>query len=362
MDLIDERGDGVPWRLAARTKCFLSPSTGVDVAIDAQHERSAIRPADLLKKVALLRKDAEMTFRTSPSFVLITSLVLAATALACSPHSDVPLDAQQRSDSGPEPVPDAGTDAGLVGPVCTPELENYIYLFDDLSRLLRFQPRTKTVEVIGQIDCRTGGNPYSMAVSRNGVAYVLLTSRAGSGGIGLFEVDITDASCLGQTDFEPTPTFDTFGMGFSTDSDGSTSDSLYISGMSLGRVDTQTWTVTEIGPITGAPEMSGNARGELWGFVAWSDPPRVMQIDKTTAALSNEVSLDALNWEISQFAFSYWGGDFYLFAAPGSADGGSGATAVYRLSGGALELHVPAGELGDVRVVGAASSTCVPLI
>jgi hypothetical protein len=272
-------------------------------------------------------------------------------------------DADGDTDTDTDADTDVDTDADTDTDTDTECSEDakLVYVVDGDGGFRRFDPVAKTFETIVPIlDCASGGTPFSMAVARDDTAYVLYWDGMG-GCVGLNAVNIHDGTCFGLTDFVcGTSGFSTFGMGYATDGAATSEETLYIGksttgGSQLASVDTTSWAVTPIGPISDAPELTGNQNGELWAFFAWAATPKVAQLDKTTGTESNTVLLSELSGDAA-FAFAYWGGDFYLFHAPLIE-----FTTVYRLHEGELTVWVPPEETG-FQVVGAGVSTCAPTV
>jgi len=250
---------------------------------------------------------------------------------------------------------DADGDSGQSNDDCSEEAK-LVYLVGSSNTLYSFHPPDKQFKTVGVIQCPGGGQPFSMSVSRDEVAYVLYWDGASSC-VGINAVDIHDASCIGKTAFACNAVNgNTFGMGFATDGPNTKAEKLYIgsntSPARLAWIDIQTWKVTVIGPLSGTAEMTGNSNGELWGFFAWTTPPHVSQIDKATGQESNTQSFPNLAGNAA-FAFAHWGGDYYLFHGP------NGNTTVYKLSGGQLTSYMPS---TGYDIVGAGVSTCAPFV
>ena len=271
------------------------------------------------------------------------------------PDSDSDSDSDGDSDSDSDGDSDSDSDGD-----CSEEAK-LVYTVDSAGTLYRFDPPNHSFELVGTMDCESMGTPFSMAVARNDKAYVLFWN--GSSCTALNQVSIYDATCEQATEFECGQLgFDTFGMGFATDGPDTTEETLYVgksdfasTGSQLGYIDTDTWELVPIGPLSDSPEMTGNQDGELWAFFAWAATPKVSQIDKTTGEESNTVYIDELGGSAA-FAFAYWGGDFYLFHAPSGEH-----TTVYRLHEGELEEWVNQMDTG-FSVVGAGVSTCAPTV
>jgi hypothetical protein len=120
-------------------------------------------------------------------------------------------------------------------------------------------------------------------------------------------------------------------MGFSANAAGSSADTLFVSDSELTQpstgglawIDTSSLVLTPVGPydqLTGQrAELTGTGDGRLFGAFEGS-PYVVAQIDKTTAHIISVAPQNAINYapDSSNFAFAFWGGDFWLFVGPGS--------------------------------------------
>ena len=98
-------------------------------------------------------------------------------------------------------------DAGPTENDCPEDLKQ-IYVVTEGNDLYRFAPATLTFTRIGTLSCPSSGfaTPFSMAVQRNGTAWVLFND-----GI-IFHVSTKDASC-GATAYVPGQNgYTTFGM------------------------------------------------------------------------------------------------------------------------------------------------------
>ncbi len=237
------------------------------------------------------------------------------------------------------------------------ELAKFVYLVDSDNSFYRFYPPDKQFELVGRINCRAGGGtPFSMSVARDGTAYVLHSGLLG-GCSGIFPVSIVDATCGLRTGFTcGTQGFDTFGMGFVTQSKGSIAEDLFIGSTSrLATLDTGDWSVAVIGPLNGNPEFTGNALGELWGFFPSTQTPKVAQLDGNTGQLTTQWPLPGLSNDASAWAFAFWGGSFYIFYQAGF----DASTNVYKVTDGVMESYMMN---TGTRIVGAGVSTCAPTV
>jgi hypothetical protein len=269
----------------------------------------------------------------------------AAPEREAAPDALPPIDASRR-DADRTDCPDA--DATLV------------YVIANDNRLLAFDPPAASFRTIGTIACpSTGGaNPFSMAVDRKGVAFVLFNDGR------LFRVSTATAACVATT-FQPNQlNFRTFGMGFVALGGGAT-DTLFIAGSGqdngnedLGRIDLTTFRVTRIGtfnPLIHGAELTGTGDGRLFGFykrTTGATSSVIGEIDPTDARVFAESPLPTVN-QGSGWAFAYWGGDFYMFVGTGAA---SSTVVRFRLADGSV---TPVANVGSL-IVGAGVSTCAP--
>lgn len=235
----------------------------------------------------------------------------------------------------------------------------FIYLMTSDRQLLRFDPPALTFSVIGLLDCPATFSPYSMAVDRSGTAWV--HGQLG----GLARVDTTNAHCT-TTSFAPNQQgFSNFGMGFATDALGSNAETLYVSGVAaggvarLGRIDLAALALVPIGTYDSLSgrraELTGTGDARLFGAFEGS-PYVVAEIERASAHIASETPAQGVTSPAggSNFAFAFWGGDFWLFVGPGSG------TTVHRhrpSDGTTLQTVTT-----PHTVVGAGVSTCAPLV
>jgi hypothetical protein len=265
-----------------------------------------------------------------------------------------PLDVQVPEDVVmPSDCPDAGS--------------TFIYVISESNNLYSFYPPSATLTRIGTIACpvrSAAEEPFSMAVDRSGIAYIVFSDQSNPGASGeLFRVSTATAACeptgfvAGQHGFAPT-----FGMGFSQ-SDTDAGETLYVASDTmppeLGTIDvTNGYALNVVGsfnpPITQA-ELTGTGAGDLFGFwgTGGNGNPNsaIVQIDKTTAQVTNSSTLAGIA-QGTGWAFAFWGGDFYTFTAPSST------TVVHRFrpSDGSIVQVLQT----DQIIVGAGVSTCAP--
>lgn len=244
-------------------------------------------------------------------------------------------------------------------------------------KLAQFDPTTKTFNDLGTLSCpgSNGYAPFSMAVDRNAQAYVLYADTTSQTNSKIYKVDTTQSGlpCT-ATSFSASADSDEmvlFGMGYSTDTAGGDTDQLYIAGgtavatgntkENLKTLDTNAFTYSGTGKVTGSPELTGNANAELWGFFPDSASPRIEQIDKMSGS-GSPVTLDAsLKGDPAAWAFGFYGGNYWVFLEKTDAFGDrEGQSTVYEVTptGSLVSKTVATGR----EIVGAGVSTCAPVV
>ncbi len=230
---------------------------------------------------------------------------------------------------------DDTADAGATDGVCNARTK-IIYLVTKKQLLLSFDPKTQAIKTVGALNCPGAvGSPFSMSVDRNADAWVLYTGGGMSlSGGGLYKVSTLDASCQ-KTSYVPNGQgMELFGMGFTANAPGSQDETLFVTGTkaasltkinsTLATIATPAATLTKVGTldIAGGCDLTGNGKGELFGFFAGTTPPTVRQIDVATGAtvgmpwkLPEDMTTGVLSW-----AFAQWGGEFYMFVKNVLAD------------------------------------------
>jgi hypothetical protein len=247
---------------------------------------------------------------------------------------------------------------------CQDAGDTQIYLVTDSNELVSFYPPTAFFKQIGVLACpaRAGFAPFSMAVDRKGVAFVLFENPTRTDG-DLFRVSTSNGACVSTSYVSGQHGFDSFGMGFATLVGGS-AERLFIAQdtangnpPALGYIDTTSFNLTRVGdfnPALSEAELTGTGDGRLFAFyrqTMGAPTSFVGEIDQTSANViaADQVAVDQMNG----WAFGFWGGDFYLFTGTGAA--GSIVTR-YRPSDKSLTVvgTYPA------LIVGAGVSTCAP--
>ena len=284
-----------------------------------------------------------------------TILALALMFCACGPTN--------RGDD--DDTGSGGDDgSGSNGDGCS-DAAKLVYVVDAKNKLSKFDPATKTFTDIGNLSCTTTlpfGQPFSMGVDRNAVAWVLYNDGE------LFRVDTQSLMCT-KTTWAAQNGMMLFGMGFSTNVAGGTDDTLFIAGglnqqtttSKLATLSTSAFSSMPVGSVSGWPELTGTGNAELWGWFPsnadGSGTPRVEQIEKTSGAPMKSFPLAMLSGSPTAWAFAFWGGDFWIFLQRG----GETSTTVYQIDGktGMMKGSTPA---PGREIVGAGVSTCAPVV
>jgi hypothetical protein len=259
---------------------------------------------------------------------------------------------------------DGGASSSGGGNGCSGQATNYVYVLSAENDLYSFAPNLKQFTKIGPLGCQTSLSPNSMAVDRDAVAYVNYVADDDSTGA-IFQVSTTDASCTGPIMSMPAG-WERVGMGYSTNNAGSTAETLYVagvgSGIGLGLVDFGIKNVGPIGPFTGTlagqnAELTGTGNGTLYGFFTTA-PVEVAQIDKSNGSTMTPVPMTGVQVP-NDWAFSFWGGHFYLYTSQGQGTGNGSNVTDYDPVGGTVNPSYMVGIGFDI--VGAGVSTCAPV-
>jgi hypothetical protein len=157
-------------------------------------------------------------------------------------------------------------------------------------------------------------------------------------------------------------------MGYSSDTAGGSDETLYLSSVlaggsgasqGLAKFDASL-TLVPIGPFSDDllgrdAELTGTGDGALFGYFTTS-PVQIARIDRLTGATSDAVTMTGLD-PPDAWAFSFWGGEFYLYSWHGAANRTSTVTHYVPST-----REVDNAYMGDVGfiIVGAGVSTCAP--
>ena len=288
---------------------------------------------------------------------LLGGLLLGGGLAACGPDE---------RDNGNGGTGDGGTgDGGGGGDSCS-DASKLVYVVDENNQLLTFTPTTKTFSSLGTLSCPatpdplfgTPATPFSMAIDRDANAWILYSSGE------LFKVNTSTLACT-ATSWQTQAGLALFGMGFSTEAAGGTSDTLFIAGSSdpgltnatLARLDINSMQATTLGTVDGSPELTGTGSAELWGFFPGASGARVEKLNKANGMATQTYNLNTLAGEPAAWAFAFWGGDFWVFLMRSTET----STNVYQISGSTGMVLSTTAAPGKT-IVGAGVSTCAPTV
>jgi hypothetical protein len=354
--------------------------TGVGVVWDAR--RSGKAPSVSQENEAVDRDTLVRSMQRLRLRFAFFALVLGAAA-ACGSRTGLftdeeafgpnPIDGGDARDGGrrdgardgePEedalPPIDARPPVDVIRTDCPDADATLIYVITTSYELFSFNPPDGAFKFIGNIACpaQINATPFSMAVDRKGTAFILFNDE------NLYRVSTLNAACVGTTYVPRQFGYGVFGMGFATNSIGPT-ETLFIAGDDrtagsdgLARIDPTTFALTPVDdffPSIRFAELTGTGDGRLFAYYRKSGvrgiPSYIGEIDTTNANVIAEKRLDTVD-QGQGWAFAFWGGDFYIFHAPG---GGSVVTR-YRPADDSV---VQVATLPTI-IVGAGVSTCAP--
>ena len=237
----------------------------------------------------------------------------------------------------------------------------YIYVVTAQNELFSFYPPDLAFKFVGNLVCPSSNNttPFSMAVDRKGVAYVLYDDGQ------LYRVSTATAACVKTPFMSHQDDFDTFGMGFASDMGGA-AERLYVTDndlggsplRGLGAIDTDTFKLSFIGSFgtqIRRSELTGTGDGRLFAY--WPEPTpgqsgsHLTELNKATGQITAQTNLP-IGQSNNAFAFAFWGGEFWIFTSGGVS------TDVNRFSPMTGATTTPTTH--PSTIVGAGVSTCAP--
>jgi len=313
-------------------------------------------------------------FRTVRLFLLGLPAVVGLAAIACSSSTpragfnDTPTPADTTSSSGA-----SGNSSGFVGGDSGPptnadgcsDAAKLVYVLSLEGDLYSFAPADKKFVKVGPLNCTSGGKSFgtvSMAVDREAVAWVNMRDELSITGESLmFKVDTKTAACT-ETNIRGS----WGGMGFSTNAGTTDKETLFVIGQGSalnGALLMVDFDKEKIVPVSDLKEqvdleLTGTGDGRLYGFLQ-SNPLAIAAVDKSTAAFSKRTPLTGVSQPMApMFAFSFWGGDFYVYTATSTSPSKTTTVARQRPSDGSIDTAY----MTDIgfHIVGAGVSTCAP--
>lgn len=265
--------------------------------------------------------------------------------------------------------------AGECGTTNCADGADLVYVIDVDYNLHAYYPKDNTLKKLFELDCPCGNSlrdplskatPFSMSVDRNAIAWVLYDSGE------IFNVNTQTGACAKTSHSPGQDGFELFGMGFVSDSKGSTTEKLYIFGGDkddigysgkLAYIDPATINLTTIGSIDNrnmSPELTGTGEGRFFAFFPGANG-FVAEVDKATGMFTNEWSTP-ITEDFDAWAFAHWGGQFFIFIT--TYEGVIIPVAnskIMRLDPVSKKFATIKNDLG-FRIVGAGVSTCAPIV
>lgn len=253
------------------------------------------------------------------------ALAVAALSGGCSSAED---DKRSQRDSEEEPSDEDPRGSGKHDPMGGPpapsppmapsgngddEAKKLVYVVSKDNQLFSFDPRIPgraAYKAVGKLDCKAFGSPQSMAVDRQGFAWVFYDSGQ------LFKVSVRDAHCSGQTPYKHPSHNHQLGMGFTSVAPGSSDERLYILSPDFGlaTISTKDFGVTTSGMLANGAELTGGGDGRLFYFAAWERT--LSEIDLSTRQLKPMHSFGSFG-NVGAWAFARYKGRFYMFTSSG---------------------------------------------
>lgn len=251
-------------------------------------------------------------------------------------------------------------------------LDDGIFVLSDDAELWKYYPETNDFLMLGAFDCDGMTNTFSMAVDRQGFAWVMFNDIQGE----IRKIDVTDPTNCIDPGYNPGQQGVTnFGMAFVSNSANDQCDRLYGNtftgfggfqeGPNIGNflsVDPMTLQVSLLGKTNfNGAELSGTGDGRAFMF-GGVGPAKLVEIDKANGQFIDVLPLG--NLELTNgFAFAHFAGDFYFFT---EADIFGTYSKVTHIdyddsdSNGVQDLTEVAE--APIRIIGAGVSTCAPFI
>ncbi len=259
-----------------------------------------------------------------------------------------------------------------VEPCACPDIEvpldDGIFVLSDNAELWKFYPEDNSFLELGSFNCGGMTNTFSMAVDRQGFAWVMFNNPQGE----IWKVDVTNVGNCEDPGYNPGQQgVNYFGMAFVSNSQFDQCDQIYGNtfdgfggfqeGQNIGdflTVDPNSLLIQKIGKTNfNGAEVTGTGDGRAFMF-GGANPAKLVEVDKANGAFLEVNPLG--NLELTNaFAFAFFAGDFYMFTESDNNQTLSKVTRYDYDGNKALTTVVPQ---APIRIVGAGVSTCAPFI
>ncbi|MBL9099963.1 MAG: hypothetical protein JNL82_03340 [Myxococcales bacterium] len=279
-------------------------------------------------------------------------------------------------DPSGDPSSDTGDDTTTgVGACECPDLEvaldDGIFVLSDDSEVWKYFPESNTFEMLGTIACPGLFSTFSMAVDRQGFAWVQYVGGE------LRKVNLTDLGMCDDPGYNPGQLGVTnFGMAFVSNSAVDVCDRIYgntwngippfSEGPGVGdfiTIDPDTLILSKLGKTNfNGAEGSGSGDGRAFIF-GGAFPAKLVEVDKTDASVIDTLPLNGLEINNGAFAFAFFAGDFYFFTDSNNNNISEVTHLDYDDSdmNGKQDL-VQVEDAAPLVIVGAGVSTCAPFL
>ncbi len=252
-------------------------------------------------------------------------------------------------------------------------LDDGVFVLSDNSELWKFYPETNDFLKLGSFNCGGMTNTFSMAVDRQGFAWVMFNTPQGD----IWKLDVTDVgNCIDPGYNQGQGGVNYFGMAFVSNNKFDQCDQIYgntfdgFGGFSEGpnigdflTVDPDTLLIKKLGKTNfNGAEMTGTGDGRAFMF-GGANPAKLVEVDKTNGAFLEVNPLGTLELT-NAFAFAFFGGDFYMFT---ESDNNPLLSKVTHFdyddsdNNGKQDLTTVVVQ-APLRIVGAGVSTCAPFV
>lgn len=242
-----------------------------------------------------------------------------------------PVDGSSSSVPSAADTTEADTTGAPLVCECAPGTD-VIHVLGDDGELWAFDPVADTFSTLGPIACGDF-RPFSMAVDREGFAWVLLLDNIPHAAIakGIFRVDLADPGACTPVPYED-GLFGVFGMSFVSNPPPDACETLYVFSYGgtgpfaegpglgqLGALDPETQVLDVVGAVDfDGGELAGTGDGRLVALTG-VEPLKLVAYDRQDASELARIELPGIA-RTSASALAFFGGSFYVFTeaeAPG---------------------------------------------
>ncbi|MCY1008074.1 hypothetical protein OV079_21450 [Nannocystis pusilla] len=269
----------------------------------------------------------------------------------------------------------AETTDGPPAPCECPDIEvpldDGIFVLSGDAELWKYFPETNSFTMLGGLDCGGLLSTFSMAVDRQGFAWVQFVGGE------LRKIDVTDVANCEDPGYAPGQLgVDNFGMAFVSNSQFDQCDQIYgntysgigpfSEGPNIGDfigIDPDSLQLSKLGKTNfDGAELTGTGDGRAFEF-GGTGPAKLVEVDKASGAALDVLPLAGLEINNGAFAFAFFAGDFYFFT---DSDNDFFASEVTRLdyddsdNNGIQDLELLTSD-APLLIVGAGVSTCAPV-